>query len=189
MIQIHYSFFFLAALLILILPLDWLLAVVSAALVHELCHILALCLLGGKIRSIHIQPSGCIIESSRIGEGAQFFSILAGPLGSFVLLFLCRTAPRMAICGFFQGMYNLLPVLPLDGGRMLRLVLYAVCPEHAEKAMAVVAFGACVVITFGSAWLTAADSAGLFPLIFSMIWNIKYLPRKIPCKPWGIGVQ
>lgn len=165
------------------LPLDWIMAVVTAAFFHELCHILTLWSLNGNIRSIKIQPGGCIIECGRMGEWAQFFSILAGPLGSFALLFLCRTAPKIAICGFFQGLYNLIPVLPLDGGRMLRLLLYSVCPEHAEKVMAAVAFGICIAVTFAAVWLTATDSFGVFPLIFSLLWNIKYLPRKIPCKP------
>lgn len=175
--------------LLLILPLDWMLAVVTAALFHELCHMLMLIFAGGRIKKIKVQPGGCIIESGRIGEWAQFFSILAGPLGSFSLLFLCRTAPRIAICGFLQGMYNLLPVLPLDGGRMLRLLLYAVLPDHAEKVMTAVAWGICIVVFFLAVGLTTANYFGIFPLIFSLIWNIKFLPRKFPCKPWGIGVQ
>ena len=189
MIQINYNVFFFAALLLLTLPLDWIIAVMTAAVFHELCHILTLYFLKGNINSIKVQPGGCVIESSRIGEWAQFFSILAGPLGSFALLFLCRAAPKIAICGLFQGLYNLMPVLPLDGGRMLRLLLYSACPERAEKVMTVVAFGICLVVTFAAVWLTATDSFGVFPLIFSLIWNIKYLPRKIPCKPSGIGVQ
>lgn len=179
----------MTALLLLILPLDWILSAAAAALIHELCHILVLSSFGGKIRSIHIQPFGCIIESNRVGEWAQFCCILAGPLGSFLLLTLCHTAPKIAICGFVHGLYNLIPVLPLDGGRILRLLLYAVCPEYAEKLLAVAAFGICIAVTFLAFWFASLDSLGLFPLLIALIWNIKYLPRKIPCKPCGIGVQ
>lgn len=189
MIQINYTLFFYSALLLLILPLDWIIAAAIAAVFHELCHILTLYSLSGSMKSIKIQPGGCVIESSRLGEWKQFFSILAGPLGSFSLLLLCRNAPNIAICGFFQGLYNLIPILPLDGGRLLRLLLYSICPKQADKVMVLVAYGICIVLILLAIWFSVTASLGIMPFLFSLLWSIKYLPRKIPCKPMGIGVQ
>ena len=189
MIQVHFSVFFLAALLILILPLDWLLAAAAASAFHELCHVLMLYLLKGRILRIQVQAGGCIIESGRIGEPQQFASILAGPLGSLCLLLFCRAFPKVAICGLLQGLYNLLPVMPLDGGRLLRLLLYRFCPKRAEWIMTWMAVGSCILLDILAIWLIRFSSDGSWPAFLAVIWNLKFLPRKIPCKPSQIKVQ
>lgn len=183
MIQIDGKLFFLTALMLLLLPLDWVLSAAVAAVFHEMCHLAMLYAFGGKVRRIHIRSAGCEMESSAMGEWQQFFSIFAGPLGSFSLLLLCRIAPKIAICGFFHGAYNLIPVLPLDGGRLLCLLLYALCPKYANRLMAAVAFICCAVVSGLCFRLSYGFVPWPLPLIFSVLWNIKYLPRKIPCKP------
>ena len=125
------------AFLLLAVPLEWLLSVVSAALFHELSHILAVVLLKGKIRRVHVGIAGCEIETQPMGDLASCLSILAGPLGSFLLLLFRKQCPLMAVCGFLQGVYNLLPVMPLDGGRILRCLLCRFCPEKVELVMRV----------------------------------------------------
>ena len=43
-----------AALLLLLLPLNWLLAATAAAFVHEMGHLIAISATGGKVRGIRI---------------------------------------------------------------------------------------------------------------------------------------
>lgn len=187
--QIHFSVFFVGALLLLILPFDWIAAVVIAAFFHELCHILTLYALNGRILHISFQPTGCLMEAGRIVEWKQFVSILAGPIGSISLLLLRHTAPQIAICGLIQGLYNLIPALPLDGGRLLTLLVYRFCPEQAERILCFTAMGICIVIDFLAIWCHWAGCAGIWPFLFAIIWNLRFLPRKTPCKPFQIGVQ
>lgn len=111
-----------AALLILTLPLNWLAASLAAAAVHELCHILSILALGGRIYSFRIYIGGACIDARTPTFGREIFGILAGPLGSLSLLILLRIWPEIALCGMVQGIFNLLPVYPLDGGRILRCV-------------------------------------------------------------------
>lgn len=189
MLQVDPQAYLFGALLVLMLPLNWLMAAVFAAVYHELCHILALRIQKGKIRSIHIHWNGCIIEVDRVGQHQQFISILAGPLGSLSLLCLCRIAPRVAVCGFIQGLYNLLPLMPLDGGRLLREILYRFCPNRAEVIMQ----GIEVLLRIGivTVVLLLMFSRSLTPVsgLILAIWNIRLTLRKIPCKPSTIGVQ
>ena len=189
MIRIPFGVFFLGALLVLILPLDWLGAIVIAAVFHELCHILMVLAFGGSISEIRFKTTGCEIKTNTMGEWAQFFSILAGPLGSFSLLALCRTAPKLAICGLIQGLSNLIPVLPLDGGRLLFLLLYRLCPAKAEKVMRFVTIGIAILFALLSIYLSTAASAGLWPILLVLFCMIRVLSRKIPCKPSQIRVQ
>ena len=102
-IYIHTNFLLWAALMVLIFPLDWILAATSAALFHELCHILSVYCLNGKILRINVQSNGCILETNRMKERKQFICILAGPLGSLSLLLLYRVAPKVAVFGFIHG--------------------------------------------------------------------------------------
>lgn len=129
--------FFLAALALLILPLKWLLSAATAAFFHEICHLAALWLLREKAHSFHVSLWGCTITTGEMSEWKQAFCILAGPVGSLALLFLRRKLPLIALCGLCHGLYNLLPILPLDGGRLLRLLLYRLCPNCADSILKV----------------------------------------------------
>lgn len=115
--------FLLGAFLLLVLPLHWLLAAVTAAGVHELCHLGAIYALGGRVLSFRISPMGAIMETELESPGRECLAALAGPAGNFALLTLGRLVPHVAVCGLVQGLFNLLPLYPLDGGRALRCAL------------------------------------------------------------------
>ena len=189
MIQIQSELFLFAACLFLILPLDWILAAWIAAIIHELCHIGAVFILKGKILRIKINPSGCILDTESMGEWQQFLCTLAGPFGSLALLLFCQTIPQIAICGFFHGLYNLIPIEPLDGGRMLRILLNRFFLLQTDWIMFCIAITFCLAFTLLSLWYYFTDSQSLFPIFLAVLWNMKFIPRNIPCKPSKIGVQ
>ena len=182
------TYLWLAALLLL-MPLEWIMAAIAAALVHELCHLLVLLLLGGKVRKVHISIEGCVIEAVVHGNWQSLSSILAGPVGSFTLLLFSRIVPRIAVCGLFHGIYNLLPVLPLDGGRALQLILHFVCPEQAQCILMWTAGLTLLLIFAAAVWCTLVGNCGILPIFAATVLVMKHLPRKIPCKPPKIGVQ
>ena len=93
----------LAALLLLTLPLRWLMAAVFAAGVHEICHVLAVRLCGGRIFRIQIGPAGAALETDSLSFPREMLCALAGPAGSLLLLFLGKWFPEAAICGAVQG--------------------------------------------------------------------------------------
>ncbi len=189
MIQIEPVTYIWLAAVLLMLPIDWVVSVLAAALVHELCHICTLLILGGKIRSIRISGSGCVIASTFPGYLQSLCSILAGPAGSMAMLLFCRKMPQLAVCGFFHGAYNLLPLLPLDGGNACLLILRRVCPLKAERILLWTGRFVCSVILTGITWCVYAHKLGSIPGVLFVFWIIKLFPRKIPCKPSEIGVQ
>lgn len=189
MIQIDFASCFLAALSLLILPFDWILGFAISMAFHELCHIIAVILFGGKITRFRITPNGCLLESCKLAQWGQLCSILAGPLGSLSLLVFSRAYPKLAICGFIHGIYNLLPIVPLDGGRLLCLILDKTCPQYTEKIMRTILFVAGFVFSLFMFWKFSVTPGNILLFFIVMIWKCRLLSGNITCNATEFKVQ
>ena len=123
------------AVLLLTLPLPWVLGAILAGAFHEFCHLAALIMTGTTVHSIHIGLRGAKIETEPMDPGTELICAAAGPIGSLFLLLFLRQIPRIALCAAVQGIFNLLPWYPMDGGRILRC-LRAVVADCQEKYLA-----------------------------------------------------
>lgn len=141
-----------AALLLgfLIFSLRWqeLMALVTAMSIHEFGHSICLKLLRVPIRGFSVSLSGpvlhCGAASSRFGQVA---SALSGPSAGILLWLALRAIwPLCAEFSLFLSLMNLLPILPLDGGR----ALFAVLQDRT------------LLLAFGSIAAVAVILAGLY---------------------------
>lgn len=189
MVSVDFAGCFAAALMLLILPLNWLSAAFFAALFHELCHCAAIYLSGGGVQKISIGAGGAVIETTQMEPANELVCALAGPVGSFLLLLASGWFPRLAICGCIQGLFNLLPVFPLDGGRAVECLLRLVCPKQGRRIAYVLEKAAILGICFLSFMLTFWYRLGILPVLAALVLILKLIGRKIPCKPTRIGVQ
>ena len=162
------------AFLILTLPMKFLLAAVTAAAFHEICHAVAVKATGGSVLSMTMGAGGMVME---VESDRELLCALAGPLGS--LLLACLPVKNIALCGLVQGIFNLLPIMPLDGGRVLRILLDRTVPQFREKIEGI------VEIFVGIFLLIAAFHLGTGAVL---LW-MAFVYRKFPCKPWGKRVQ
>ncbi len=119
-----------------------------ALLLHECGHLFVMRLFGIMPHQITLTPFGGVMElpvTAAATPWQDFLCALAGPLFSFLgCLFcnsmLCHTAQPWLL-SFFKGnllllLINLLPVWPLDGGRMLKALLSFLLPEKTlQKAL------------------------------------------------------
>lgn len=110
-------------LLILTLPVNWVIAAIVAGLCHELSHLFALYMLGIPVYAMEIGGRGAKLETGAMEEWEELICAIAGPAGSLFLLLVSLWLPRIALCGLFQGLYNLIPLGNLDGGRVIRCVI------------------------------------------------------------------
>ena len=174
------SLWILGALMLLILPLNWLLAAVTAALFHEFCHYLSLKFCSVPIQSIQLSGGGAVISTGPMTPRQELICAMAGPLGGLCLLPLVRYVPRIAICAAAQSLFNLLPIYPLDGGRALNSIVR----RYLSPALAVKFLKWTTRLCMGSIFFLGLLASlryhlGLFPLLTVIILCIRAKKEKL----------
>ena len=130
------EFFLCLSVCLLIVPFKWLLCWLAAAVLHELFHILALKICRFQVISASLGAMGAKIETDAEKGLKSMICALAGPLAGVLLLLFIRKIPMIALCGLFQSAANLLPIYPLDGGRVLDNLLFLIFPAYiADKIL------------------------------------------------------
>lgn len=160
------GFCILLAVFMLTVPLPWLFAVLFAAGFHELGHLTAIYLLGGSVRLGNLGSSSADILISPMSRDREAMAALGGPLFSLLLLLLWRQMPRIALCAGFQLCYNLLPLYPMDGGRIISCYLSPKVCGYITKICRVLL---CVL----ALWLAFGLKLGLFPLLLLLLLLIR----------------
>lgn len=133
------------------------LALFAIVTMHEFGHSLACRSVGGRANQIVLWPLGGVAYvDAPARPGAQLWSIAAGPLVNVVLLpvlyalvILTSQTPgnihelirSIYITNLILLIFNLLPVYPLDGGQILRSLLwYVIGPLKSLTVAAVIGF-------------------------------------------------
>lgn len=180
----------LLALLCLVLPLDWLLSAAIAAVFHEICHILAVMVMGSKVYTLSIGTGGAVMEASPMESWKDLVCVLAGPAGSLSMLVLSAYIPKTALCGLVQGLFNLIPVYPLDGGRALAcLTEMLFAPEMSAKICDYVRRTVLFLVVATGIYSTFAAKLGLLPILAAVFFLSRVMDGKISCKQGKLGVQ
>ncbi|MFF7355442.1 MULTISPECIES: site-2 protease family protein [Streptomyces] len=150
----------------------------ASVLVHELAHTVAAIRFKLPVRRIQLQFFGGVSEIEKEAEtpGREFVLAFVGPLLSLVLagLFYLAmkpvepgTVPGVLLAGLMisnliVAIFNLLPGLPLDGGRMLRAVVWKITgkPMSGTVAAAWVGRALAVSVLIGLPLLNQSGALG-----------------------------
>ncbi|MGW2702124.1 site-2 protease family protein [Streptomyces sp. NPDC001340] len=135
----------------------------ASVLVHELAHTVAAIRFKLPVRRIQLQFFGGVSEIEKEAEtpGREFVLAFVGPLLSLVLagiFYLAMkpvepdTVPGVLLAGLMisnliVAAFNLLPGLPLDGGRMLRAVVWKITGKPMSGTVAAAWVGRALAIS------------------------------------------
>lgn len=134
-----------------------LLCTCAALLLHECAHAIAGKNLGYRIANLGVYPFGAVMELEPVcaQPGGEWIAAIAGPLGSFLVASVTRLCMlRIAHADWLDRFYatnlavaalNLLPVYPLDGGRIARQVLLRAVGERTARRLLLIV--TCIVST------------------------------------------
>ncbi|MBE6984876.1 MAG: hypothetical protein E7434_04555 [Ruminococcaceae bacterium] len=142
-----------------------------SGILHEMGHLITLRLYKVEIHSIKLRMSGAEIASAPMSYFQEILVAISGPLVNLMLLFFSsKTNPNLAFMNFVLVAYNLLPIYPLDGGRILHAMLHIMLPSVAAEILEHVIGLLCISgILAASCYLTCVWHAGLWPVILSGI--------------------
>ncbi|MEU8891964.1 site-2 protease family protein [Streptomyces sp. NPDC048442] len=150
----------------------------ASVLVHELAHTVAALRFKLPVRRIQLQFFGGVSEIEKETEtpGREFVLAFVGPLLSLALagifylamdLVEASTVPGVLLAGLMisnliVAAFNLLPGLPLDGGRMLRAVVWKITgnPMTGTVAAAWIGRALAVAVLIGLPLLTHTGALG-----------------------------
>ncbi|MEU5582196.1 site-2 protease family protein [Streptomyces huasconensis] len=135
----------------------------ASVLVHELAHTIAALRFKLPVRRIQLQFFGGVSEIEKETEtpGREFVLAFVGPLLSLVLAGVFYAGMRVVEPGTVPGVllaglmisnlivaaFNLLPGLPLDGGRMLRAVVWKITGKPMSGTVAAAWVGRALAIS------------------------------------------
>lgn len=161
--------------------LEIIIAFIAAVCAHELGHMAGILLFGGRIKSISLEVGGFSMDGaglvSRIGE---IFALISGPALGIILAAACLynnfgkydyVFKAMGRISFWLSVYNLLPAMPLDGGRITERVLSErIGRDKTERILEVTgiisgvftaltgAFSSKLILIGGGIWLLIAQT-------------------------------
>jgi Zn-dependent protease/CBS domain-containing protein len=158
----------------------------ASVLVHELSHSLVARGYGLPVRRILLYPLGGFSEIDREPPtpGREFVVSAAGPALSLALAGcgygLMQVVPGDTIAGtlvsqlrwanLVVGLFNLLPGLPLDGGRMLRAAIWKVTGRPATSTLAAAWAGRVIAVALFVVPFAAGMVTGTGGDLVTVVW-------------------
>lgn len=151
----------------------------TAAALHECGHLALLAVFRVPVEGVRLNALGAVIHApgaSRLSYGRELAVTLAGPTVNLLAApptaalarAGCAWCYLLAAAHLALGLYNLLPILPLDGGRALYLAFaWRFGPPAGDRAAAAAGLACAAALTVWSARLALIGGGMLLLLVSS----------------------
>ncbi|QBF82591.1 site-2 protease family protein [Shewanella maritima] len=176
--------------------IEFALALIACLVVHEYGHVKAMKHFGMKTKGIYLIPfmGGLALSDERINTRWQdvVISIMGPTFGLFMSL-ICMVAFWFTDNIFFAGLasfnallnlFNLLPILPLDGGHILKSISFSMNSVIGLVICIIAALaGVAISYTFGLALLGFLLLIGSLEIV--MEWQTRHQSHLLPLDRYG----
>jgi stage IV sporulation protein FB len=179
MIKVHVSFIVLACALTAAGWGSLFLLLFASLTLHELTHVMTATYFGGRLERIHLTALGeaAVIRGlDNLFIWQRYLVFLSGPCMNILLAFASYALGlhQFSFYNAVLGVFNLLPVFPLDGGRVLHLFLgNRIGVLRANRLMVKMGKAAGLLLL-----LPGCVQVVLFPYNISLICAGMYIKRK-----------
>lgn len=165
------------------------------AVIHELAHIVIGILLGLKPKMLKIMPFGFSIYFEKYKKGnnkklilEKIMIILAGPCSNFLIAIIAIwidihfwniSRETIIYSNLLIGFFNLIPIYPLDGGRIVKYILQLF--KKGQKALDITnttAYVTILLLTILSSILILYIHNIAILVIIAYLWTIVILENK-----------
>lgn len=188
-IKLNLNIFLFLILFIITNQIDIYALVMVFALIHELAHLICGVLLGFKPDTLRIMPLGFSIEfetkieeynkkvfKSNIMAVKEIIIALAGPMVNLLIVIfglILNINNNIIYSNLLLFTFNLIPIYPLDGGRILKNVLKMFCGNRkANKYMNVITNALFVVLTMLASILILIYENIAILAILVVVWGL-----------------
>lgn len=180
-IEINLKIFFIIILFFLFHYLDTYVIFLIFVIIHEMSHLICGIIIGGKPKTMCFNPLGLSLEFYSYGKDNYLHRIilfLAGPLINFVIAIifanydiLPKYNEKIIYTNFALGFFNLLPIIPLDGGKiLLEIIKKFFGKEFASKYMLIFSKTFLVIISFAYSIIILKIKNIFFLILLLYLW-------------------
>lgn len=171
------------AISLFLFPLRWVSGWLLAVAAHEVSHLIALFLFQVKVNLLRFDFTGAVIETEAIPPWKEAICAFAGPAGGMILASCGNWVPCSALCAFVHTVFNLLPVYPFDGGRILFCLLQSIMNKtNALNMCRYIGNAVIIAIALLSLYLMGYLRFGMLPVLIAAVLILRCFHIKSPCK-------
>lgn len=163
-------------------PAETFLPFLLAVTLHEAGHLLALRCMRVQVHKVSFQLTGAVIHTQPLRYPQEGLAAAAGPLVNLLctLVFLHKN-PAFALVNLLLLFFNLLPLYPLDGGRILRALLHMLLNDAAACIAEKLISGVCLTAVAACAvYLTCVWHAGPWPILLCVLLILRAVETSLP---------
>ena len=151
-VYIWFSFFAIISLFLVLSQNEWGVWCISAGILHETGHLISYIIKGYPPKELHFEYSGIRLIPRRqiFHRKEDFIFLISGSLVNFICFFALKNF--LLIPSLFHlvlGIFNLLPIMPLDGSRILGAIVSVFFGEYTAQivcAWVSLIVGLCVLV-------------------------------------------
>lgn len=158
------------------------LMMLAAAAIHEAGHVTVCIAMGGRVEVLTLSAVGAELKldyPSVISYGRENIVLLSGAAANLVLgaVSYFLGLYQMAYISVGLGVFNLLPITPLDGGRILYNLICERFHINLAEQITAISSGIFIGVIAGIGAIWAVKFANWLPIVIS-VWLLAGLMRK-----------